>query len=64
MAISQCLASVIPFSLELDNFTVKGSYSIMGLINGSHEVVSFAFPSLHSIELGATPAEFGLDFLA
>lgn len=61
---SQCFASVLAFTLQLHNLSIERPYGVMRLVDRSYQIASFAFPPLHSIELGASPTELGFDFFA
>lgn len=63
-AASQCFASVVAFFLQLHNLSIERPYGVMRFFDRSHQIAPFALPSLHSIELSASPTKFGFDFLA
>ena len=61
---SKCSAFVITLLLQLDDFFVEGFDGILWFFDRRHKSISFAFPSVHSFELGASPTVFGFDLLA
>ena len=61
---SKCSALFFALLLQLDNFSIEGLDGILWFFDRRHKSISFAFPSVHSFELGASPAVFGFDLLA